>query len=150
VSALTPLDIATGMPFGAPRRPAPLPAPAAGLDAAILPALRHGPCLVSFSGGRDSSAVLAAAVAVARREGLPEPVPVTLRAPHAPRADESAWQERVVGHLGLGDWVRLDAGDELDAVGPHARRALTRTVCCGRSTPTSTRRCSSLRPAARC
>jgi asparagine synthase (glutamine-hydrolysing) len=124
MSALTPLDVATGMPFGAPRRPTPLPAPAAGLDAAILPALRRGPCLVSFSGGRDSSAVLAAATALARREGLPLPVPATLRAPDAAASDEARWQERVVAHLGIDDWVRIEIRDELDVLGPHARRLL--------------------------
>jgi asparagine synthase (glutamine-hydrolysing) len=124
VNALTPLDIATGMPFGAPRRGAPLPAPAAGLDAAILPALRHGPCLVSFSGGRDSSAVLAAATALARREGLPLPVPATLRAPGAAASDEAHWQERVVQHLGIEDWIRIEVQDELDVIGPYARRVL--------------------------
>ena len=40
------------------------------MERALLAPLRRGPCLVSFSGGRDSSAVLAVATAVARREGL--------------------------------------------------------------------------------
>lgn len=124
MTALTPLEIATGMPFGAPRRGAPLPAPSVHLDAAILPALRRGPCLVSFSGGRDSSAVLAAATALARREGLPLPVPATLRAPGAAAADEARWQERVVQHLGLEDWIRVEIADELDVIGPYARRVL--------------------------
>jgi hypothetical protein len=124
VSALTPLDVATGMPFGAPRRATPLPVPGGGLDAAILPALRRGPCLVSFSGGRDSSAVLAAATALARREGLPLPVPATLRAPGAAAADEARWQERVVRHVAIEDWIRVEVHDELDVLGPHARRVL--------------------------
>jgi asparagine synthetase B (glutamine-hydrolysing) len=123
VSELSPLDIATGMPFGAPRHAKPL-APTGGLDAAILPALRRGPCLVSFSGGRDSSAVLAAAAALARREGLPLPVPATLRAPGAAAADEARWQERVVQHVGVADWIRIEVHDELDVIGPHAKRVL--------------------------
>ena len=57
--------------------------PRAAFEAAILPGLRRSPCLVSFSGGRDSSAVLATATAVARREGLPLPVPITHRFPSA-------------------------------------------------------------------
>ena len=112
------------MPFGAARRPPPLPAPAAGLEQAILPALQRSPCLVSFSGGRDSSAVLAAAAAIARREGLPAPVPATLRAPGAAESDEAAWQEKVIAHVGIEDWVRLEVHDELDVIGPHAARVL--------------------------
>jgi hypothetical protein len=124
VTALTPLEVATGMPLGAARRPAPLPAPAAGLERAILPALQRAPCLVSFSGGRDSSAVLATAAAIARREGLPAPVAATLRAPGAAESDEAAWQEKVIAHVGIQDWVRLEVGDELDVIGPHAARVL--------------------------
>ena len=124
MTALTPLELSTGMPFGATRRPPPLPAPTAGFEHAILPALRRAPCLVSFSGGRDSSAVLAAAAAIARREGLPAPVPATLRAPGVSESDEATWQERVVAHLGLEDWVRIEVHDELDVIGPHAVRIL--------------------------
>jgi asparagine synthase (glutamine-hydrolysing) len=127
VSALTPLQIATGIVFGAPRRLPPLDvggAPADAFEAAMLPALRRGPCFVSFSGGRDSSAVLAAATHVARREGLGEPVPLTIQSAGAPRSHETEWQERVVSHLGLSDWVRIEVTDELDAVGPYARRVV--------------------------
>ncbi|HEU4975495.1 MAG TPA: asparagine synthase-related protein, partial [Baekduia sp.] len=128
---LTPLEVAAGLVLDPRRRPRPLPraageSPRAALEAVIRPALAHGPCLVSFSGGRDSSLVLAVAAAVARREGLPLPVPVTNRFPGAPATDESRWQEQVVGHLRLGDWVRLEHGDELDVVGPVARRVLRR------------------------
>ena len=87
-------------------------------------ALDRPPCLVAFSGGRDSSALLAVALDVARREQLPAPVPITLRFRHAPRADESHWQELVVRHLGVEDWVRLEFDDELDFVGPWSQRAL--------------------------
>ncbi len=93
----------------------------------LLTALQRPPCLISFSGGRDSSALLALGVALARREGLPDPVPATLIFPNSAEADESAWQARVLGHLGVtGDWVRLRFTDELDAVGPVAQRALKR------------------------
>jgi len=92
----------------------------------MLPALLREPCVVSFSGGRDSSAVLAAAVALARREGLPLPVPVTNVFPTARWAGESEWQERVVAHLELADWVRLELTDELDCVGPIARSIVGR------------------------
>jgi len=128
---LSPLEVATGLVFGAAAhaesriggsRRSPLDV----LEDAILPALRRSPCLVSFSGGRDSSCVLAAATRLARREGLPLPVPATNRFPRARTTDESDWQERVVSHLGLSDWVRLEFDDELDAAGPVARRGLRR------------------------
>jgi asparagine synthetase B (glutamine-hydrolysing) len=125
---LTPLEIASGLVFGHVRERLPLPAgtPVAALEAAILPALERSPCLVSFSGGRDSSAVLALAARVARREGLPLPIPATNRFPAAPATDETDWQEEVVRHLDLPDWVKFEHRDELDVVGPYARRALRR------------------------
>ena len=127
--ALAPLEIATGIVFGRDaRRPAfgrrsPL-TPLAALERALIPALTRAPCVLSFSGGRDSSALLAVAVRVARREGLPEPIPATLRFPEASDTDEDDWQEEVVRRLGCGDWTRLEFTDELDLVGPVARRVM--------------------------
>jgi asparagine synthase (glutamine-hydrolysing) len=86
----------------------------------------HPPCLVSFSGGRDSSAVLAVATHVARREGLSLPVPATLRFPSAPAADETNWQEAVIDHLALPDWERRELKGQLDFVGPVAGPVLRR------------------------
>jgi Asparagine synthase len=129
---LTPLEVASGLVLPARRALPPLPelapgtTPRAALEAAILPALRRAPCLVSFSGGRDSSAVLAAAVALARREGLPAPVPATHRFPAAAGTDEGEWQEQVVAHLGLDEWLRIEAASELDAIGPVATAAIER------------------------
>jgi asparagine synthase (glutamine-hydrolysing) len=129
---LTPLEIASGLVL---ERPGPLPhlprlesgtGPRAAFEAAILPALQRPPCLVSFSGGRDSSAVLATAVAVARREGLPLPIPITHRFPAASGTDETAWQETVVRHLGLDDWLRIELTSELEAVGPVATSMIQR------------------------
>jgi asparagine synthase (glutamine-hydrolysing) len=100
--------------------------PLAALEQALLPALERGPCFVSFSGGRDSSAVLAAAVSAARRKGLPLPVPVTNVFPDVPRSSEAEWQELVVRHLGVDEWVRLELRDELDCVGPLAKGILRR------------------------
>lgn len=100
--------------------------PRAVLENIALRCLQRSPCLVTFSGGRDSSAVLAVATHVARAHGLAPPVPVTNRFPAAQQADESDWQERVVAHLGLTDWVRLSWTDELDLVGPYAQRVLRR------------------------
>ena len=89
-------------------------------------ALRRPPCLVSFSGGLDSSALLALATAVARRDGLADPLPATLVFPQSEESDELQWQELILKHLGVDDWIRLSFTDELDAVGPVAQRALTR------------------------
>jgi asparagine synthetase B (glutamine-hydrolysing) len=127
---LSSLEIATGMVL-APGVVSPLPVatgcgPLEALERAILPALLRAPCLVSFSGGRDSSAVLAAAAGLARREGLALPVPVTHVFPEAAGADEGDWQEKVVRHLGLEEWARIETTDELDVIGPYAQRAMER------------------------
>ncbi|MEK8108225.1 asparagine synthase-related protein [Micromonospora sp. M12] len=95
--------------------------------------------MISFSGGLDSSLVLAVAVRAARREGLPDPVPVTWRFTNAPRADESDWQDRVIRTLRVsGSWQILRADDDLDLVGPVARRLLHRYGWPIRSTCTCT------------
>jgi hypothetical protein len=100
--------------------------PRDAFDDALRRALLRPPCLVSFSGGRDSSAVLAAATALARREGHPLPVAATCRFPEAPGTNEDEWQEGVVRRLGVEDWERLTMTDELDCVGPVASRVLHR------------------------
>jgi asparagine synthase (glutamine-hydrolysing) len=131
---LTPLETLWSVPVGFDASAAPLavdhrgtvPAPREALEEAVLPALRRPPCLVSFSGGVDSSVVLALAAHVARREGLEPPIPATHRFPGVPEADETDWQERVVAHLGLADWLRLEWTDELDLIGPVAARLLRR------------------------
>jgi asparagine synthase (glutamine-hydrolysing) len=92
----------------------------------VTVALSRPPCVVSFSGGRDSSAVLAAATHVARRDGLELPVPVSLTFPECASADEHEWQAMVVRHLGLPDWQRLTFHDELDIIGPVASGVLRR------------------------
>lgn len=129
--ALSPLEVSCGLVLDPGRSRAALPeapgrTPRAALEAAVLPALRRSPCLVSFSGGRDSSAVLAVAAHVARREGLPLPIPATNRFPRAGLTDEAEWQERVVGHLELDDWLRIEHAGELDCVGPVARAVMRR------------------------
>ena len=125
---LSALEIAAGMPFGSlpvqwpPSRHS---SPQSALEDSVRAALAREPCLVAFSGGRDSSALLAVAVDLARREGLSPPVPVTLRfASSASRED--AWQEFVLRHLDVRDWIRLDCGAELDMVGPTATEGLLR------------------------
>jgi asparagine synthetase B (glutamine-hydrolysing) len=88
--------------------------------------MEQPPCIVSFSGGRDSSAILALATHVARREGLPLPIPATNRFARVPHADENAWQEQVVAHLNLDDWIVLEHTDELDCLGSFATSVLHR------------------------
>ncbi len=119
--------IAVGPDAAAPELPAPDGRRAhEALADAVLPALLRPPCLVSFSGGRDSSAILAFATRVARVHGIAPPVPATLRFAHARTTQESAWQELVVGHLGLGDWEVVELGGELDHLGELASGLLRR------------------------
>jgi Asparagine synthase len=99
--------------------------PVAALEDALRVALQRSPCVISFSGGRDSSALLATATAVARRDGLPLPIPATLRFSDLD-SDETEWQQLVIGHLGLDEWIRLDAGTSLGLLGPFARTVLER------------------------
>ena len=128
---LTPLEVASGLVFGVEATPPDRPRdprldPVATLEVAILRALERPPCLVSFSGGRDSSIVLALATRLARREGLALPVPATNRFKGASLAEEDEWQELVVQHLDLPEWSRHEAGHELDCVGPVALEVLRR------------------------
>jgi asparagine synthase (glutamine-hydrolysing) len=130
-AALRPVEVAYGLAIGRHPGVRTLPrrgdaTPAGALEQVLRHALRRPPCLVSFSGGRDSSLLLAAATAVARRERLPEPVPATLLFPGSGETEEGRWQKLVLSKLGLDDWVRLEFGDELDAVGPVAQRLLRR------------------------
>jgi hypothetical protein len=126
---LSGLEIAAAQPYGAdpaPPLPEPSGSPREALEAVILDALRSPPCVVAFSGGRDSSALLATATSVARREALPLPVAASHRFPGVATADERDWQEMVVRHIGIEDWEVLDCGDDLDVVGPIASAALAR------------------------
>lgn len=100
--------------------------PRAALENVVRQHLMRSPCGVSFSGGRDSSAILALAVHVARRDALPDPIPITRIFRNASRTEEYEWQELVVRHLGINDWERLSFTDELDLVGPLARENISR------------------------
>lgn len=131
--ALDPLEVHSGL-IGGPRRtalpPDPVP-PLAGtprevLEAMLVEPLSQPPCHVAFSGGRDSSAMLAVATHVARRHGLDDPIPLSARLEEHPRTWETEWQELVIGHLGLREWTRLPITDQLDALGPEAAGALRR------------------------
>ncbi len=131
--ALRPLELAVGTPLGFdPPRQAwgpthPTVSPVAALEDELSAALARPPCLVSFSGGRDSSGLLALAAKLSREKGLPAPIPVTMLFPGDSAAEESEWQTTVVRELGLDDWVRIEVRQgELDAVGPVAQVVLKR------------------------
>lgn len=122
------LEIVSGMPFGScPVELSADPAvqPRAALASLLRPALSDPPCLIAFSGGRDSSALLAVAVDLARREGWALPIPATLCFSSA-ATEETDWQQTVLRHLRLDDWIRLQIGEELDLLGPLATSGLRR------------------------
>src|SRR5665213_2751106 len=96
--AIPPLEIA------GPERVA---TPRIALEAILVDALRRPPCVIGFSGGRDSSALLAVAAHLARREGLDPPIAATNVFPGDVQAAESEWQELLVRHAGIADWQRL-------------------------------------------
>ncbi|MQA14197.1 MAG: hypothetical protein GEV09_08500 [Pseudonocardiaceae bacterium] len=126
---MDPLEIAGGWVHGYDLDPlpaAPHADPRQVLDRILLRHLVRSPCLLAFSGGRDSSALLAAAVATARREGLPLPIPVTLTYPGAVDTDEASWQRQVLDHLAITERVVLEVRDEHDPVGPIAAPLLLR------------------------
>ena len=127
----TPLEVVANLLLGDVDNPARLP-PARGIGAraaleeVIAPMLARPPCFVSFSGGRDSSAILAVAVHVARREGLDLPIPASNTFPGVPEADETEWQELVLEHLGIRERAIVNISEELDALGPIATAVLER------------------------
>jgi hypothetical protein len=109
---------------GQPRR-----SPVEALEHAMLPALERPPCMIGFTGGRDSSGILGVAIRLARREGLPEPIPLTLRFPGIPSADESSWQALMLRHAGVESWERVEIdteGGELDLLGEKSRSLIER------------------------
>lgn len=126
----TPLEVAAGWVYGSlpeVQWPTGTATPREALDDALRPALESPPCYVLFSGGRDSSAVLAAATALAQREGHAPPVPVTRVHPLVAETREDEWQQLVIGHLGLTEWVRLEyRHGETDLLGEPARSSLQR------------------------
>ena len=92
----------------------------------LIPPLENDPCFVSFSGGRDSAALLSLATRLARERGLPDPVPTTLRFENRPRSDENDWQEMTIDHLGFRRWEIVTIGEELNPLGPMATEVLRR------------------------
>lgn len=128
---LTSLEAHLGTAVGpaAPRR-APLPdepTPArAVFERALGEAIQASPGAlgVLFSGGRDSSAVLAAATFVARRMGADDPLPVTAVYPDEPRADESEWQDLVLAHLGIRHRRLVEVRTQRRVLGARSTRHL--------------------------
>lgn len=111
----------------------PWPAPGGGLigarqefEAEVLAALCRPPCVVAFSGGRDSTAILCVATHLARREGLPEPIAATHDFSGLGAADETSWQELVIRRLGLRQWERVRDPGAFDVLGCRAREGLAR------------------------
>lgn len=122
------LETAVGTPFGwDPPVTARSSAedPMSVLEDLLGAALQNPPCRVAFSGGRDSSLLLAAAARTARRHGWEMPIPVTVRYAAA-AADERRWQELVLGHLRLADQIVVEVAEEHDLVGPLATAQLLR------------------------
>ena len=111
--------------------------------------MQTGRSSVSFSGGRDSSLILALACHVARREGFEDPVAITMRHP-SEGSQETPWEELAISHLGVRDWQRVDAGDTGDLLGPDATTALCASASSSPRTPTCTWRSPGQPRPARC
>ncbi len=110
------------------RDPAPRGTARTALEGVLLEHLQRGPCVVTFSGGRDSSAVLALAAHVAAREGLPAPIAATHDFPGDPEADEREWQHAVLDHLAAAgtpvEHVRVPSAPHFDLLGETATAGL--------------------------
>ncbi|WP_402467054.1 asparagine synthase-related protein [Isoptericola aurantiacus] len=101
------------------------PEPRAVLERVVAEHLAAGPAVVLFSGGRDSSALLAVAVSVARAQGMDEPIAVSVRHPEVPESDETDWQRLVVDHLDVHHEV-IELHGEQSLLSETAQRAIRR------------------------
>ena len=115
------------------QRPAPRGTAARALERVLAGHLAAGPCVVAFSGGRDSSGLLALAARTAAREGLDPPVAATQvfdGLDGAEAADERGWQEAVLDHLARAgtpvEHVRLPSARVFDLLGDTTADALRR------------------------
>ncbi len=127
---LSELEVAAGVVVGQGRGPRFTPDhsvhPMAALRELAATLLATPPCVLAFSGGRDSSALLAVLVDVARAEALDDPIAVTVRWDDDEASDESTWQEEVVRHMGVSRWEILRPGADLDLLGDEAVGVLDR------------------------
>jgi asparagine synthetase B (glutamine-hydrolysing) len=129
---LSPVECAVDDALGEETSQPPLPnvsstlSPLEALEEAVLPPLQRAPCFVMFSGGRDSSLVLAVATRVARKEGLPLPIPITHIFPDYPDTHESEWQEMALRHLRLAHHHRQVFRGEVNLLGPAVRESIRR------------------------
>lgn len=126
---MSPLEVAAGWVHGFDDRHRPCEpgvGPRLALERILRASLVRPPCVVAFSGGRDSSVLLATAVTLARREGLPAPVSLTLTYPSLPETDERQWQHQVLDHLRIAERVEVAVDDEHDLLGPVAAPLLRR------------------------
>lgn len=126
--ALTGYETAVGHVFGLePSVPVSVPSrrdPVEVLGDVLEPHLASGPCLVWQTGDDGGALGLRSAVRRARREGLPDPIPLTLVTD--PGAGDDEHVRALVDALGLREWARVDATEGLDLLGPDARAALLR------------------------
>lgn len=136
---LTPLEVACGLQFGRDnsiaqelrrRQESATSRSASEVLIDVVESAVAETTYVMFSGGVDSSLVLAAAVTACRRAGVAPPVPVTYRYPEHPDSFESEYQEAVIGHLGLDDWLIFEIDEELDVLGEPTRAALRQWGLC--------------------
>lgn len=129
---LTPVETTVGFPLdGRARSPRVAEhaclGPLEALAGAVERTIAYSPPAVAFSGGRDSSLLLALAARVCLHAGIEPPVPITLCMPsELTESDEHEWQERVLDHLQIRSWHRVPITGELDLVGDYARRHLLR------------------------
>jgi asparagine synthase (glutamine-hydrolysing) len=130
---LSALESAVGAPLGSDPDPSRVlvqpygaESPWEALLETFAPILARPPVLLAFSGGRDSSLLLAAAHACAQRHGLRQPIPLTYLNAGAPGTDERSWQRFVLQALHASDWEQVEGADELDFLGPVACAALER------------------------
>ena len=134
LTLLSPIELASGIVSGstagfAAKLPRTFDAPLIVLEDILADALAGGSCFVSFTGGRDSSAMLAVAVRVARERALPPPIPVTMVFPSVSSSDETSWQTLLLKHLKLdaNSWERIVVKEgELDLIGASAADLIAR------------------------
>jgi hypothetical protein len=128
----TDLDLSVGWLFGNEPRPElpeldPGTNPRLELEKVLLEHLSRGPVGVTFSGGRNTGTILAVAQRVARKHGLPDPVPLSLSfgVPETSRDEEA--QAAAIEALGLsGTWQRIDMRNRAELLGAQAREGLER------------------------